>query len=154
MTDGPWRAVDEFLAFVEATEPAQRAEVPQLIRLLDRLAAAVPFERVDDAPETERSPPEQPDLRAQLDRRFPEFWFYATATPLADDGRPALGETGCADAIDDLLDIGRDLRDARWYRDHGEPGDGERYLAQMFRNHWGRHLRDLQSFLHQFVFGG
>ena len=34
------------------------------------------------------------------------------------------------------------------YRDHGQAGEGERFLAWSFDVHWGQHLRDLQLFLH------
>ena len=83
-------------------------------------------------------------------RRFPDFGFYYQVTPrYADEPE----EPTFADAVDDVYDIAGDLRDAQWYRVHGQPGDGERHAALHFVIHWGRHLRDLQSHLHLLIHG-
>ncbi|MGC6488501.1 MAG: hypothetical protein ACON4Z_12715 [Planctomycetota bacterium] len=150
MARGFWQVVDAFFAFVDAPRPLPPGESSTLSRLLDELALASP-EWGGAPPESDDDPPavDASALRARLCARFPDFGLYRVGAPSApgegdDDAAVTLG-----DAIDDLLDICSDLHDARWYRDHGEAGDGERCAGELFHYHWGRHLRDLQSYLHR-----
>jgi len=152
MARGFWQVVDAFFAFVDAPQPLTAGELPTLSRLLDELALASP-EWGGVPPESDDDPPavDAAALRARLCARFSGFGFYRVVAPSApgegdDDAAVTLG-----DAIDDLLDICSDLRDARWYRDNGDDGDGERCAGELYHYHWGRHLRDLQSYLHRAV---
>ena len=150
MARGFWQVVDAFFAFVDGPRPLRPGELPTLSRLLDELALAL-LEWSGAPPESDNDPPavDASALRARLCARFPGFGFYRVVAPSSpgegdDDADVTLG-----DAIDDLLDICSDLHDARWYCGHGEVGDGERCAGELFHDHWGRHLRDLQSYLHR-----
>jgi hypothetical protein len=115
-----------------------------LLRALDRLLAAY-----HDAPEAEpddsdREPPAQEtDTSAEVvAARWPELGAYAVADPLDADGPFMAGH-----AHDDLVDIASDLRKAIWRAENVGVADGLWWLLLM-HFHWGRHARDLASYLH------
>jgi len=149
MARGFWSVVDALLAFVDVPEPLAPRDLPRLVALLDELALSVPGWD-GKPPACDDDPPERDaeQRRGALAARFPGLGYYRVVAPAEPDGDDD-GEVTLADAIDDLLDISSDLLDARWYREHGDAGDGERCAGEMFRYHWGRHLRDLQSHLHR-----
>ncbi len=76
--------------------------------------------------------------------RFPNLGLYNTVQPLPVGGVEI--ETG--DAIDDLADIYGDLAifESQW-RSQG-PDAALRTLSANYDIHWGRHLRELQLYLH------
>jgi hypothetical protein len=150
MARGFWQVVDAWLAFVEASTPLIPEELPQLVRLLDELAVTLP-PWDGEPPASDDDPPgrDAGARRESLCARFPDFGFYRVVVPAEPDDGGDDGAVTLGDAVDDLLDITSDLLDARWYREHGAAGDGERCAGEMFHYHWGRHLRDLQSYLHR-----
>lgn len=146
----PWPAVEAFLAFVLRREPSTRSDWPELARLLDGLAMARHACPAPDWPEATNAAPKVEDatLRAVLGPRFPAFGYYHVVAPLVDgdldmESKPTLG-----DAIDDLIDITRDVQLALWYSVHRGEAIGAALLAWSFDAHWGQHLRELQCYVH------
>ncbi len=80
--------------------------------------------------------------RAAIATRFPDFGLYAISAPLDLGGD---GMTG--DAIDDLLDLTNDLRQALGIATQVSEvaAIGHLYLLAF---HWMRHLRELSLYLH------
>ncbi len=95
---------------------------------------------------------EMPDFLPQYSEvgaRFPELGYYATADPTTVlDEKPKVG-----DAIDDLVDIVRDLSEVSWRYDALGADDAHWHFRLLFEIHWGRHLRDLSLYLHAKQFG-
>ena len=52
------------------------------------------------------------------------------------------------DAIDDICDIVGDLQEVLWCFENTSENDALWHYEINFRSHWGRHLRDLQLYLH------
>jgi hypothetical protein len=75
--------------------------------------------------------------------RFPDFGFYSVADP-----GDLPGEVLVGDAIDDLCDIARDLREVRWLADHGHEADAIFAFRFGYQSHWGQHLHDLRRYLY------
>ena len=135
-------AARHFLALVwDRAPPAE----PALAEALDRLASA--YHATPDSPPAELDPePPAQDwaaLQAAVAERFPELGFYAVADPLAPPESPVM----LADAIDDIADITRDLREVVWRAETLGTSDGE-WCFRLLYFHWGRHLRELALYLH------
>jgi hypothetical protein len=138
--------VRSFIALItEGTPPSEAA----LARSLDELALAY-HHCPHGAPADDH--PEVPDFHPQygeLGARFPEFGYYSSADPATVlDDEPKIG-----DAIDDLMDIVRDLREVLWRHDALGADDAHWHFRLLFQIHWGRHLRELSLYLHAKQFG-
>ena len=120
----------------------------RLSRLLDRLAsarggcpsAAHPEGTVPRAGEGHR--------RSRLAARFPELGYYATVDPLEVPAEQPTADDAIGDAIGDLMDIQGALLTVARHLVHGGPEEAARYFAWSHDVHWGRHLRELQLYLH------
>lgn len=136
----------EFLAVLWDGEAPDDAT---LSRALDRLLARShdvggghPAGSDDDPPE-----PDGP-LYREVGDRFPDYGMYPIADPIAafDDDRML------ADAIDDIIDLTRDLREVVWRDTHRGPDDAAWYFRLLFF-HWAAHARGLSLYLHARQFG-
>lgn len=141
-------AARRFVALVTEGQPPSPAE---LTRALDELVVAIHAvpEVEPDTMDVDAPPTDQDALRAQIAARFPAFSFYAVADPL----QVPAGDALVGDAIDDLLDIVSDLREALWNLDNLGPNDGFWSLRFLYGVHWGRHARELSLYLHALQFG-
>jgi hypothetical protein len=85
----------------------------------------------------------------EVGARFPNLGYYASADPATVlDEKATVG-----DAIDDLIDIVRELREVSWRYDALGADDAHWHFRLMFESHWGRHLRDLSLYLYVKQFG-
>jgi hypothetical protein len=141
------RVIREFLALVDGS-PGLEAEA-RLPLLLDRLAVATQSAGRGSCEEDHADPPprDQRALRALVCEHFPHYGYYNVAESLEDD----MGEARCVigDAIDDLVDITAALEDVEWRWSNNGAEDALWHLRFGFRHHWGRHLRELQVYLHE-----
>jgi hypothetical protein len=124
----------------------------RLMTVLDRLAAA--RAACASAAHPAHAPGSEDGLgdglgyklrRQRVAARFPELGLYATVEPVL-SGLPEDPMVG--DAIDDLVDVWTELERVAWYLVRGGPEDAARYFAWSYDVHWGRHLRELQLYLH------
>jgi hypothetical protein len=95
----------------------------------------------------DRKPPETSydALRTKIGCRFPSLYLYAIALePL--DPTPAL--SGVGDALDDLVDIVRDLQDVLWRFSNTSEADAHWRFRLSFETHWGEHMRHLALYLY------
>lgn len=141
-------AARRFIALATEGQPPGPAELSCALDELVVAVHALPRAEPDD-PDADAPPPDQFALREQIAARFPNFGFYGVADPLA---VPA-GDALLGDAIDDLVDIVLDLREALWGFDNLGPNDGVWSLRFLFGAHWGRHARELSLYLHALQFG-
>jgi hypothetical protein len=93
-------------------------------------------------------PPPQTELREVVHVRFPRYGHYNSVDPIVDDVGSAAASVG--DAIDDIMDIYNELHQTVWVAENLGSREGVRYLLASYYGHWGRHLRDLQLYLHEF----
>ncbi len=148
MVPPPIHTLQNFLCLVTQGAPLPIAE---LSRALDRLLMAY-HEAASGCgvPEESRAENREPpgsnyaELYASLGARFPDLGYYATADPsLAIDADPVTG-----DAVDDLADIVRDVREICWRFENLGASDALWHLRFLFEVHWGWHLRHLCLYLH------
>jgi hypothetical protein len=116
-----------------------------LIEVLDHLVAAI-----HDTPGGRASEWEAPreDLAILVERahaRFPDLGLYPCADPLDAPGSGAV--VALNDAIDDIVDITRDMREVIWVADRIGADDANFQFRLLF-SHWGTHARDLLRYLH------
>ena len=118
--------------------------IAALARSLDELAIAY-YSTPPGLPDEDASDPPEPALTyASIGARFPELGFYGVASPAELTGSVMLG-----DAIDDVLDIARDLSEVIWRFENVGSDDANWHFRLLFQCHWGVHLRDLARYLHE-----
>lgn len=136
-------AVRSFLALLAEGEPPSDET---LAKALDQLALAYHQAPEGEPADDDRRPPEW-DFKARyaaLGQRYPQLGMYAVADPSEVINEEAM----CGDAIDDLTDIERDLREVIWRFENIGAEDAHWHFKLLYRSHWGRHLRELALYLH------
>lgn len=95
----------------------------------------------------DRDPPEASYdvLRTQIGRRFPGLNLYSVAL---DPLNPAPVLTGVGDALDDLVDVVRDLQGVLWRFANTSEADAHWNFRLSFETHLGEHLRYLALYLY------
>lgn len=140
-------AIDSFFAAIEGDIPTDE-RVPKLSLALDQLALSVHFADYNfderDFPDAEVR--EYPTVREIVSPNFPELGYYNVALDISDK----ITETSLAigDAIDDICDIAGDLEAVLWCWENTSVDDALWHFKEGFGFHWGKHLRDLQLYLH------
>lgn len=139
----------EFVNLIDSGTNGTRENKQTLKQLLSRLSlATVNLSRPSkwEAPDN-YVPPNDEDIRASIGVRFPEFGYYNSVSEVVSN----IGSVKCdvGDAVDDVLDIYKDLRESVWCYDNIGAKEGINYLVSSYFYHWGRHLRDLQLYLHE-----
>lgn len=145
-------AVREFLVVLE--RPLRPEDREAALRLaLDRLALASHFAKPasDDAHHSAPPVPSSDVLRAKIGPLFPELGYYNTALDTVD--KVGDSELGVGDAIDDLVDIARELQAVLLRWETNSAADALWHFRQGFKSHWGKHLRSLQLYLHERAHG-
>lgn len=145
-------AIEGYLAILTLAEGDETQRIKTLVRSLDELALA---SHTQDYPIDQRNYPDPPkkedyNLRHnKIGKLFPSLGFYNSAP----DVYESVGQTPLAigDAIDDIVDIAGDLEEVLWRFDNTSEQDALYHFHFMFRAHWGRHLRELQLCLHDFL---
>ena len=136
--------------FLSALWDGERPDDETLSRALDRLLFQSHQISYDGGTNDDLDPPsiDGPALYRAVAVRFPDYGMYPACDPLdsIEDG------SMLEDAIDDLADITRDLREVIWADENLGSGDAAFYLRLHF-GHWGRHARHLSSYLHARQYG-
>ena len=138
--------IEEFLEFVCKGEPLE--EVQALISQLDALAYSmryVSFE-FDETEYPEAPTTEYDKVRSEVIKRFPSLGYYNVAEDVSKNVEKSLIIIG--DAIDDIADITGDLQEVMWRFNNTSHEDALWHYQNNFTYHWGRHMRDLQLYLH------
>jgi hypothetical protein len=139
-------AVDVAQSFLDALWADVAPNDAQLAVSLDCLLAASHDVARAEGVSCEVDPPEDDysELCEKIANRFPGYGYYSVANPLTVGDASLM--TG--DAIDDLADLTRDLRQVVWRGKHFGANEAAWYFRLMYEAHWGRHARELALFLH------
>lgn len=132
------RILDESAASIDAAELARALDtVAYAVSQLDMVGDEFPYRDTPDGDETA--------LRVAIARRFPSLGLYNMVADISEN----IGETACVigDAIDDMVDITREIQSALWRFAHTSEADATWHLVFSYRMHWGHHLRHLQLYL-------
>jgi hypothetical protein len=141
------RGYQEFLALPPAEEVAR---LQALAHALDTLAMAfhatpdVEDDSDDDSGDVSVPTDNYSELRKSIAPRFPELGLYASSVP----GPPSDLKGIVGDAIDDLVDIARDLEAIRWRAEHVGLEDAMLHFRLGYLIHWGQHLMGLRGHVH------
>lgn len=114
-------------------------DLARVLRHLEQVALAASLGHTPESYGEETLDPPQvdhPGLREHLCSRFPGFGLYQLSE--AEDG-------SIEDAIDDLMDITRDLSEV--FLASKDPGKRRREFVRSYETHWGQHLRNLRRML-------
>ena len=138
--------IEKLVDLLEGDPPPEACRLALLAVRLDELMAA--YHRLPDGSPAEDYPePPERDFKAVYAAsaaRFPELGMYPCADPSEETH---VAELMVGDAVDDLADIVGDLKEAQWrWANVGE--SDARWCLHLYFFHWGRHLRDLQLYLH------
>jgi hypothetical protein len=142
------RAIEAVVDLVESTSLTPEERLSLLPCALDWLAAVA--HGVSGALDP-TSYPDGPSKDyqatfAMVGRHFPTLGYYNVAQSIT--GSIAEGSICVGDAIDDIADIVGDLQDVLWRWNNTSEGDALWEFRRSFTSHWGRHLRELQLYLH------
>ena len=118
------QTIDDFLSLIEKGCGSAEENEAKLKLLLDKLAlaqhfASYTFDKKDYADAPRKTDAE---LRALVTVRFPNYGYYNAA----EDVTLKIGEsrTIVGDAIDDIVDIAKDLYETKWRWGNNSPEDG------------------------------
>jgi hypothetical protein len=150
----PLQAAANLLCTIEISSPSSD-RLQNLCRALDAYNHAVWILESDDvAPvesvESSRQNQNDQDIRKSICTNFPELGLYWQALDMNmapdEDGKLAVG-----DAIDDLLDITKELKEVAWFERHH--GREEALAALRFRHstHLHMHTYLLRAYLEEIV---
>ena len=141
------QTIEEFISFVLYGKP-ESEDVKKLIQHLDKLALLpnkiqFTFDELDysDPPDKQYT-----ETYKKVVKRFPNLGSYNTLNFISEN--IGNSEVLVGDAIDDITDIVNDLQDVLWYFKNTSIDDALWNLEDSFNSHWGRHLRELQLYLH------
>ena len=139
--------VKEFVVLVLERENELK-DLSALIIALDKLACSLndvsyEFDETDypEVPENDYQV-----IRKIVEKRFPTLGYYNTSRDVSEHLETS--EIIIGDAVDDISDIVGDLLDVLWCFENTSKNDALWHFENSFRSHWGRHLRELQLYLH------
>jgi hypothetical protein len=141
------QTINNFLVFV-LEEETELEDLGELRASLDKLAHSVNYVNYK-FDETEY--PETPDnnyrlIRKKVEKRFPTLGYYNIPQNVSD--KLEKSEIIVGDAIDNISDIVGDLSEVKWCFENTSKDDALWHYQNSFRSQWGRHLRELQLYLH------
>lgn len=140
-------AITQYLSVLESAVADDDA-IENLMASLDTLASLchnLDFQSDEqDYPE----PPEYDHVRTMevVRKRFPSLGFYNVAGEIS--GNISEGDLHVGDSISDIAEIADDLNEVLWYFENTSKDNALFYFELGYRTHWGRHMRELQLYLH------
>jgi hypothetical protein len=139
-------SINDFLDLLENSKGDAQANMHALELALDRLALAYHFAG-NVFVEYQPDPPKQDyeRFRKLASVRFPRFGLYNVPSRITDQIMETELQVG--DALDDLADIARDLSAVVWCWEHTSEMNALWHFRFGYEQHWGEHLRHLQSYL-------
>jgi hypothetical protein len=86
------------------------------------------------------------NIRENIESNFKDFGFYNVVLDLYEVIDPDK-KVGLGDAVDDLLDIIKDLLEVKWRIENNSLADGLYFFKFIFSAHTQQHILDLLSFM-------
>ncbi|HBA65165.1 MAG TPA: DUF5063 domain-containing protein [Methylococcaceae bacterium] len=142
--------IDQFLSIVIGQDNEPVRDLGELISALDELVYSIRFvgNEFDETDYPDPPKTDYPAIREAIKKRFPTLDWYNMATHISEPN----GETKLflRDAIDDLVDIASDLQKIAWRFENTSKDDALWHFQWGYMNTWGRALRFLQLYLHDY----
>jgi hypothetical protein len=146
-------AIEAYIDVVESTTLTADDRLARLPGVLDSLAVAVreiTYE-FDGADYAEKPAVDYQATYQVVGRHFPTLAYYNVPDSIT--SQIAESKMGVGDAIDDIVDILLDLKGVIWRFENTSADDALWDFSESFKYHWGRHLRELQLYLHVLASG-
>jgi len=142
------KTIEDFLIFIDHGMQSPQENECNLITYLDKLALAASESTVlyDESNYIGGSDEDEENLRSMICNRFPNYGYYNTPGSISEKIGESEIEVG--DAIDDLLDITKELRSISNNWDKLGAEKAASAFSAAFYYHIGDHLRELQLYLH------
>ncbi|MBI2519295.1 MAG: DUF5063 domain-containing protein [Bdellovibrio sp.] len=140
--------INEFIEFIEQEWRDKINRNKKLLMLLDSLALAqadikYKFDEMDypDPPKNHFS-----EVMKLVRQKFNDFGNYNWPAEIEEN----LSKTDIivGDAIDDILDIYREMKEIQWRLKNTSANDALWCFENHYNIHWGTHLRNLQRYVH------
>ena len=88
-----------------------------------------------------------PNIRQNIETNFEDFGFYKMLLDINDFENKT--ENTLSDAVDDLMDIIKDLLEVKWRIENNSFNDGIWFFKFIFRSHTQQHILDLLNYIKQ-----
>lgn len=88
-----------------------------------------------------------PNIRQNIESNFENFGLYKMLLDINDFENKT--ENTLGDAVDDLLDIIKDLLEVKWRIENNSLDDGVWFFKFIFRSHTQQHILDLLNYIKQ-----
>jgi hypothetical protein len=136
------------LSVVDDTSRSDLDAIEALESALDALVGCVhgiQF-KFDESDHPEPPANDSDSTYKRVSKRFPTFGYYNT--PLDVSEKVAETELAVGDAVSDVAEICDDLQEILWRFENTSEADALFHFQLGYRSHWGRHLRELQLYVH------
>jgi len=140
-------AIKEYLSIFDS-EMEEEEAIEFLMASLDKIACLCHGIECQTDDNEYPEPPEadHASTTESVRKRFPSLGFYNVAGQISE--RISEADLHVGDAISDISEIADDLREVLWYFDNTSSNNALFYFELGYRTHWGRHMRELQLYLH------
>lgn len=140
----------KFIEFVDVVSINSKNKDKELLFILDMLG--VSQTHIDYEFDSNQYPNfpklNELKLRDRIGPNFPDYGFYNCVSEieinLEDKTEIIIG-----DAIDDIVDIYKDLSEVLWCFENTSENDALWHYENSYQTHWGEHLRNLQLYVFQ-----
>jgi len=139
-------SVNDYLSLINTPPQETQTRLRKLAEALDTLVWTYNGTSDVDADDNGLDAPKV-DYRSiyeSVGAAFPELGYYAQVDPI--EGLEQ--SIGLADAIDDLADIAKDLKEVLWHVEHNTASNAIWEFRFGYQTHWGTHLHRLRGYLH------
>lgn len=140
--------IRDVLGVVEDASRPESEAIEALEAALDGLVECVHGIRFEfDSTEYPEPPRKDPKATYQrVAQRYPSFGLYNMPRAVSD--KISTTELTVGDAVSDVAEICDDLQEILWRFQHTSEADALFHFQLGYRSHWGRHLRELQLYVH------
>lgn len=142
-----YQTIRDFLSLFESERKSVESNQETLMLTLDHLAMAQNFVDYEfdetDYPDAPRK--DYNELREIASSLFPNYGYYNVVLNISVNiGTPS---EAIGDAIDDLVDIAKDLYEVEWLWKNTTEENALWHFSFGYNSHWGEHLRWLQLYI-------
>ena len=142
-----YQTISDFLSLFEIESESIELNQENLRLALDRLALASNFVdyEFDETDYPDAPSKDYDELRAMVSKLFPNYGFYNVVTDMSVN--VGLPSEAIGDAIDDIVDIAKDLYEVEWLWENTTEDNALWQFSFGYNSHWGEHLRWLQLYI-------
>ena len=147
------KLIDDFVEFIDAGSKRSIDREKSLMLLLDSLGLSQAYINYNFDEKDYPDPPTENEkiIRERISKNFSDFGYYNYADDIED--KVAETDTIVGDAIDDLVDIYKEISEVRWRWENTSIEDALFHYDTMYKSHWGCHLRNLQLYVFSKQYG-